>query len=42
MRYEQYQQRPSAQSSSLPALAGLDLNPNLKANIVQLGWHMEF
>ena len=42
VRYEQYQQRPSAQSSSLPALAGLDLNPNLKANIVQLGWHMEF
>ncbi|HLJ39446.1 MAG TPA: DUF3570 domain-containing protein, partial [Steroidobacteraceae bacterium] len=42
VRYEQYQQRPSAQSSPLPALAGLDLNPNLKANIVQLGWHMEF
>ena len=42
LRVEQYQQKPSNQSSALPQLQGLDLNPNLKANIVQLGWHFEF
>ena len=41
LRVEQYQQKPSNQSSALPGLQGLDLNPNLKANIVQLGWHFE-
>ena len=42
VRFEQYRQRPSEQSSLLPALQGLNLNPNLTANIVQLGWHVEF
>lgn len=42
LRFEQYQQRPSVQSSALPGLQGLNLNPNLTANIVQLGWHLEF
>jgi len=42
MRLEQYEQRPSDQSSALPALQGLDLNPNLKATIVQLGWRLNF
>jgi hypothetical protein len=42
LRLEQYQQRPSEQSSALAELQGLDLNPNLKATIVQLGWHLEY
>ena len=42
LRFEQYRQRPSVQSSPLPGLQGLDLNPNLTANIVQLGWHFGF
>lgn len=42
LRLEQYQQRPHDQSSSLPELQGLDLNPTLKAVIVQLGWHFDF
>jgi hypothetical protein len=42
VRLEQYEQRPSDQSSSLTALQGLDLNPNLKATIVQLSWHLEY
>lgn len=42
LRFEQYQQRPRVQSGPLPELQGLDLNPNLTANIVQLGWHLEF
>lgn len=41
LRLEQYEQRPSDSSSALPALSGLDLNPVLKATIVQLGWHAE-
>ena len=36
LRLEQYEQRATDQSSSLPELQGLDLNPNLKATIVQL------
>jgi hypothetical protein len=42
LRLEQYQQRPSVQSSALPELQGLNLNPNLKAAIVQLGWRLQF
>jgi hypothetical protein len=42
LRLEQYQQRPTEQSSSLTALQGLDLNPNLKATIVQLSYHLEY
>ena len=42
LRLEQYQQRPSDQSSALPELQGLNLNPNLKANIVQLGCRFVF
>ncbi len=42
LRLEQYQQKPSDQSSSLPQLQGLDLNPDLKATIVQLSWHFEY
>jgi hypothetical protein len=42
LRFERSQQRPRVQSSPLPELQGLDLNPNLTANIVQLGWHFEF
>ena len=42
LRFEQYQQRPRDQASLLPELQGLNLNPNLTANIVQLGWHLEY
>jgi hypothetical protein len=42
LRVEQYEQRPSNQSSPLPELQGLNLNPNLKAAIVQLGWRLQF
>lgn len=42
LRLEQYEQRPTDQSSPLPGLAGLNLNPDLKATIAQLTWHMEF
>ena len=42
LRLEQYQQKPSAQSSSLPLLQGLNLNPGLKALLVQLGWRYAF
>ena len=42
LRLEQYQQKPSDQSSSLSELQGLDLNPDLKATIVQLSWHFEY
>lgn len=42
LRFERYQQSPRVQSSPLPELQGLNLNPNLTANIVQLGWHFEF
>jgi hypothetical protein len=42
LRLEEYEQRPSDQSSPLPQLQGLDLNPNLKATIVQLSWRLEF
>jgi hypothetical protein len=42
LRLEQYEQKPHAQASALPELQGLDLNPTLKATIMQLGWHVEF
>ena len=42
LRVEEYEQRPSVQSSSLPELQGLNLNPNLKAAIAQLGWRILF
>ena len=42
LRLEQYAQKPSDQSSALAELQGLNLNPNLKATIVQLSWHLEY
>ncbi len=42
LRLEQYEQKPSDQSSSLAELQGLDLNPNLKATVVQVSWHLEY
>jgi len=42
LRLEQYEQMPSDQSSALAELQGLNLNPNLKATIVQLSWHTEY
>jgi hypothetical protein len=42
LRVEEYEQKPSVQSSELPELQGLNLNPNLKAAIVQLGWRLLF
>jgi hypothetical protein len=42
LRLEQYEQRPSEQSSPLRLLQGLNLNPDLKATIVQLSWHFAF
>lgn len=38
MRLEAYQQDPKVNSSTLPALAGLDLNPRLRALMLQFGW----
>jgi hypothetical protein len=42
LRLEEYEQRPSVQSSNLPQLQGLNLNPNLRATIAQLGWRFVF
>lgn len=42
IRIEQYQQRASDRYSSLVNLQGLDLNPQLKSAIVQVGWKMEW
>lgn len=42
LRLEEYQQRPSDQSSNLPQLQGLNLNPNLRATIAQLSWRFLF
>lgn len=42
LRIEQYEQRPSDKTSALPALQGLNLNPNLQATILQLGWRLQF
>lgn len=42
LRLEEYEQRPSDQSSGLPQLQGLNLNPNLTATIAQLSWRLQF
>jgi hypothetical protein len=42
LRLEEYEQRPSDQSSPLPQLQGLNLNPNLTATIAQLSWRLQF
>ena len=42
LRIEQYQQKAADRYSSLVNLQGLDLNPQLKSAIVQLGWKMEW
>lgn len=39
IRLEGYQQRPRVTSSALPLLAGLDLNPGLRAVMLQVSWH---
>ena len=41
-RVEQYQQKATDRYSSLVNLQGLDLNPQLKSAIVQIGWKMEW
>ena len=42
LRLEEYEQRPSDQSSNLPQLQGLNLSPNLRATIAQLSWRFLF
>ncbi len=42
LRIEQYQQKAADRYSTLANLQGLDLNPQLKSVIVQLGWKMEW
>lgn len=42
LRVEEYQQKPSENSSPLAQLQGLDLNPTLKAAIVQISWRQDF
>jgi len=42
LRIEQYQQKARDRYSSLVNLQGLDLNPQLKSAIVQIGWKMEW
>jgi hypothetical protein len=42
LRLEEYQQKPTDRSSPLPQLQGLDLNPGIKAVIVQIGWRQDF
>jgi hypothetical protein len=37
-RLEAYQQTPAVRSSSLPALQGLDMNPQLRSIILQVSW----
>jgi hypothetical protein len=39
VRLEGYQQRPTTNSSNLPLLQGLDLNPGLKTIMLQVSWH---
>ena len=39
---ESYQQSPKNHTSSLAALQGLDLNPGLRAMMLQVGWRTEF
>lgn len=42
VRLEGYQQDPKLRSSSLAGLAGLDLNPRLRAVMLQLDWNFGF
>jgi hypothetical protein len=42
MRLEGYQQDPKVRSSSLAGLSGLDLNPKLKALMLQVDWRFGF
>jgi hypothetical protein len=42
IRLEGYQQDPKQRTSTLPGLAGLDLNPRLKAVVLQLDWRFGF
>lgn len=42
LRLEAYQQNPKQQHSALPALAGLDLNPSLRAMMLQLDWRFKY
>jgi hypothetical protein len=42
LRLEEYEQRPSDNSSSLPQLRGLNLNPDLRATIAQVSWRFLF
>lgn len=42
LRLEGYQQDPKQRTSTLPALAGLDLNPRLRAVMLQLDWRFGF
>jgi hypothetical protein len=42
LRVEQYQQKAADRNSSLANLQRLDLNPQLKSAIVQVGWKMEW
>jgi hypothetical protein len=42
IRLEGYQQDPKQSTSALPGLAGLDLNPRLKAVLLQLDWRFGF
>lgn len=41
-RLESYRQKPSVNSSALPGLTGLDLNPGLNAVLFQVGWRQTF
>jgi hypothetical protein len=42
LRLSLYQQDPKLQSSSLAALSGLDLNPRLRAMVLQFGWRFGY
>ena len=42
VRLEGYQQDPKVRSSSLTGLSGLDLNPRLRAVVLQLDWRFGF
>jgi hypothetical protein len=42
LRLEEYEQRPHRQSSDLPQLQGLNLNPDLRATIAQISWRFLF
>jgi hypothetical protein len=42
LRLQAYQQDPKVQSSSLAALSGLNLNPRLRAMVLQLNWRFGY